>query len=104
MSAQIEEKVKDCTMCHDYAPAQQKEPLIPSPVPDLPWEVAASDILTFEGEQYLVLVDYYSKYIEVTKLKNLTSPEIKGALKEHVSRHGIPAKLITDCGAQYASK
>ena len=26
MSAQIEEKVKDCTICHDYAPAQQKEP------------------------------------------------------------------------------
>ena len=39
MSAQIEE---------------QKEPLIPSPVPDLPWEIAASDILTFEGEQYLL--------------------------------------------------
>ena len=46
MSAQIEKKVKDCTMCHDYAPVQQKEQLIPSPVPDLPWEVAASDILT----------------------------------------------------------
>ena len=36
MSAQIEEKVKDCTTCHDYAPAQQKEPLIPSPISDLP--------------------------------------------------------------------
>ena len=58
MSAQIEEKVKDCTICRDYAPAQQKEPLIPSPVPGLPWEIAASDILTFKGEQYLVLVDY----------------------------------------------
>jgi len=32
MSAQIEDKVKDCTTCHDYAPAEQKEPLIPSPV------------------------------------------------------------------------
>ena len=104
ISAQIEEKVKDCTMCHDYAPAQQKEPLIPSAVPDLPWELAASDILTFEGEQYLVLVDYYSKNIEETKLKDLTSLEIIGALKEHVSRHGISAKLITDCGAQCASK
>jgi len=36
MSAQIEDKVKDCTTCHYYAPAQQKEPLIPSPVPNLP--------------------------------------------------------------------
>ena len=105
VSAQIEEiDVKDCTMCHDYACAQQKEPLIPSPLPDLPWEVAASDILTCEGEQYLVLVDYYSKCVEVTKLKALTSLEIIGALKEHVSRHGIPAKIITDCGAQYTSK
>ena len=61
MSAQIEEKVKDCTICHDYAQVQQKEPLIPSPISDLPWAMAVSDIFTFESEQFLVLVDYYSK-------------------------------------------
>ena len=104
MSAQIEDKVKNCTMCRDYAPAQQKEPLMPSPVPDLPWEMAASDIFAFEGEHHLLLVDYYSKFIEVTKLKDLTSQETIGVLKEHFSRHGIPAKLITDCGSQYTSK
>ena len=82
MSAQIEDKVKDCIMCRDYAPAQQKEPLIPSPIPDLLWEIAASDILAFEGEKYLVLDEYYSKYIEATKLKDLTSLETIGALKE----------------------
>ncbi len=103
MSAQIEEKVKDCTLCHNYASAQPKEPLILSPFPDLPWAMAASDIFTFEGENYLVLVDYFSKYIEVTKLKDLTSQETIEALKEHFSRHGIPAKLVTDCGTQYTS-
>jgi len=104
MSAQIEDKVKDCTTCHDYTPAQQKEPLIPSPVPDLPWKMAASDIFAFEGEHYLLLVDYYSKFIEVTKLKDLTSQETTEVLKEHFSRHGIPAKLVTDCSSQYTSK
>ena len=104
MSAQIEEKVKSCTICHDYAAAQQKEPLIPSAIPDLPWARAASDILTFEGEQYLVLVDYYSKYIECTKLKDMTSQETIEALKEHFGRHGIPSRLITDCGTQYTSR
>ena len=103
MSGQIEDKVKDCTTCHDYAPAQQKEPLMPSPVPDLPWERAASDIFAFEGEHYLLLVDYFSKFIEVTKLKDLTSLETIEVLKEHFSRHGIPAKLVTDCGSQYTS-
>ena len=50
MSAQIELKVNDCTICHDYAPAQQKESLIPSPISDLPWAMAASDIFTSESE------------------------------------------------------
>ena len=104
MSAQIEEKVKDCTICLDYAPAKQKEQLIPSPISDLPWAMAASDIFTFESEQFLVLVDYYSKYIEVTKLKDLTSQETIQALEEHFGRHGMPARLITDCGVQYTSK
>lgn len=46
-----------------------------APVPDLPWAIGASDILTFEGEHHLVLVDYYSKDIEVTKLIDNTSQE-----------------------------
>ena len=83
MSAQIEEKVKDCSICHDHAPAQCKEPLIPSAVPDVPWSNAASDIFTFEGENYLLLVDYYSKYIEVSRLGDMTSTETIRALKEH---------------------
>lgn len=54
--------------------------------------MAASDILTFEGEHHLVLVDYHSKqYIELTKLKYLANQETIEALKEHFCRHGIPA-------------
>ena len=73
MSAQIEDKVKDC-------------------------------LCATTTRHYLVLVDYYSKYIEVTKLNDLTSQDTIEALKEHFSRHGIPAKLVTDCGVQYTSK
>ena len=77
---------------------------MPSPVSNLPWAMAASEIFTFEGHHYPVLVDYFSKYIEVTKLNDLTSQDTIEALKEHFSRHGIPAKLVTDCGVQYTSK
>ena len=79
-------------------------PMLPSPVSSLPWVMAASDIFAFEGHHYLVLVDYYSKYIEVIKLNDLTSQDTIEALKEHFSRHGIPEKLVTDCGVQYTSK
>ena len=66
--------------------------------------MAASDILTVEGEHHLELVDYYSKCIEVTKPKDLTSQETIEALKEDLSQHSIPEKLVTNCGAQYTSK
>ena len=92
MSAQIEDKVKDCTVCHNYAPAQQKQPLMPSPVSDLPWAMAASDIFAFEGHHYLVLVDYYSKYIEVTKLNDLTSQDTIEALRRQ--RHPEKPRLV----------
>ena len=49
--------------------------------------MAASDILTVEGEHHQELVDYYSKCIEVTKLKDLTSQETTEALKEDLSQH-----------------
>ena len=101
MSAQIQEKVKDCNICHDHASAQCKEPLIPSAVPGVPWSNAASDIFTFEGENYLLLVDYY---IEVSRLGDMTLTETIRTLKEHFGRHGIPSKLSTDCVSQYTSK
>ena len=63
--------------------------MLPSPVSNLPWAMAASDIFAFEGHHYLVLVDYYSKYIEVTKLNDLTSQDTIEALKEHFSRHDV---------------
>ena len=51
-----------------------------------------------------VIFYYYSKYTEVTKLKELTSQKTIEALKEHFSRHGIAGKLVTDCGVKNASK
>ena len=103
MSSEVEQKVKDCTTCHDYAARQHKEPMIPSKIPDYPWAEAASDIFTFESQNHVLSVDYYSKYIEVTKLTDLSAANTIEALKGHFERHWIPEKLTTDCGCQYTS-
>ena len=61
MRVHTEEKVKDRITCHDYAPVQKKDPK------SCPRSASGNSyvILAFDQEQYLVLVDYYSKYIEV---------------------------------------
>ena len=104
MNSQVEEKIKNCSICHDYAPAQPKEPMIPGKTPVYPWAEVASDTFTFQSENYVLLVDYLSKYIEVIELSNLPACSTAEALKGRYERHGIPDKLTTDCGTQYMSE
>ena len=50
-----------------------------------------------------MLVDYYSRYIEVQKLKSTTSTSVVTALKELFSRHGVPSTVVSDNGPQLSS-
>lgn len=59
------EKVSGFSICHDHSQAQAKEPLMPSRPPDLPWSKVALDLFSFNGDDYVLVIDYYSENIEV---------------------------------------
>jgi len=42
-------------------------------IPDIPFYKIAIDIAEFGGKSYLVIVDYYSRWIEILNLYNKTS-------------------------------
>lgn len=77
---------------------------MPTPFPDYPWQVVGSDLFELKGEQYLVIVDYFSRFPEVIKMTTTTSAAIITALKSIFSRYGIPEVLRSDNGSQYASR
>ena len=52
---------------------------------------------------YLFVVDYYSRYIEVAKLISTSANSIITHLKSIFSRHGIPEMVISDNGPQYSA-
>ena len=103
MSQAIYDMVSDCPTCEAYHNKQTSESLRPTPTPDLPWNVVGTDIFDWQGSHYLLAVDYFSKYIEVDRLSDMSSGVTIETLKSQLSRHGIPEVLQSDNGPQFSS-
>lgn len=104
MGKQIADLVSKCAICLENRNSIQKEPLIPSEIPNRPWEIVATDLFTWNDSDYLVIVDYYSKYFEFAKLENTKSSTVIMHTKSIFARHGIPVQVKSDNGPQYTSK
>ena len=68
-----------------------------------PWAKVAADLCEFGNTILLVVSDYYSNYIEVARLNNLTTRAVVKELKEIFARFGLPGALVTDNGPQFSS-
>ena len=55
---------------------KRHQPLIPSPLLDLPWQRVATDLYEWKQQMYLLVVDYYSHYIEIERLNKATADEV----------------------------
>ena len=96
MTKDIEEMVSMCKECMKYRSSQPKIPMQTRYITLLPWQIVESDVLEYKNQNYLVVIDYYSKYIEALKLNNKTSNDFIRCLNEIFSRHGYPQTLIAD--------
>ena len=103
LGSQIEELIVNCSNCRQQEHTRA-EPLLPLELPIYQWQKVVTDLLEYKKGQYLVVVDYYSRYVELAKLNSLTSADIILHLKSIFARHGIPGYMISDNGPQYASK
>lgn len=104
MSAQIADLISSCDICLENRNSNQKEPMIPSQVPTLPWEMVATDLFHWEGSDYLIVVDAYSRYFEIAKLEDTKSSTVILHLKSVFARHGVPKEVKSDNGPQYSAR
>ena len=103
VSKDVENFVKSCPDCQKSMQLP-REPLIQSPLPSYPWEKVASDLFEFKKRTYILVVDYFSRYVEIQQLSSTTSTTIVTVLKSLFARHGVPTTLVTDNGPQYVSQ
>ena len=105
MNSQIEDMTNSCEICLKHRPRLQKEPMTIHPIPALPWHKVDADLFEFDRVHYLLMVDYFSNYIEVVQLNQDTrSSTIIRHFKINIARYGLMETLITDNGPQFSSK
>ena len=68
-----------------------------------PFERVGIGRFEFNGQHYLVTVNFFSNLAEIDVMPSISSRDFIFALKRHFCRYGIPKCLISDCGRQFVS-
>jgi len=103
MSGELRQFVESCHICATYSDRQPAEPLSMHEVSSRPWEKVGTDLFTFRDRNYLITVDYFSKFFELDYLPDTSSETVIIKLKHHFARYGIPDVVVSDGGPQYSS-
>uniref|UniRef100_A0A671NMU5 Integrase catalytic domain-containing protein n=1 Tax=Sinocyclocheilus anshuiensis TaxID=1608454 RepID=A0A671NMU5_9TELE len=111
-SSEAKKYVISCAVCQFTKPSQRKPAGFMIPIcPQRPWEYTGVDFAgplpcTSCGNAYiLVFVDYFSKWVEVSAVREATAQVAASKLLSEVfARHGAPTYLISDRGSPFVSE
>ena len=104
MTTRIRELVKNCEQCREFRRVP-REPLMCTEFPERPWWRLAIDLMEKQGTTYLVVVDYFSRFITVHPLIESTTSEcVVKVLQELFCMIGIPNSVMSDNGPQFTSE
>ena len=103
---EAEKKCRECFGCQMVSKHVPPPPIKPTRLPERAWQEIAVDLLgpLPTGEHLLVVVDYFSRWMEVDVLRSTTSAAVIKCLDNHFARYGIPAGLRTDNGSNLVSE
>lgn len=107
MDKDIETCCKQCYGCHLVGQSEKPEPMKRRELPTQPWEHLCADFLgplPVSGYNLLVVVDFYSRWIEVFKLKTISSDKIIQCFKQLFAVHGLPISMQTDNAQNFNSR
>ena len=102
LSKQLGDLVNNCRVCCKNH-KNPVEPLVQGDLPEHPWQRIATDLFEYKQNKYLLLVDLYSRYIEIAQLDKTQSSDIIRHMKSIFARHGIPVSVYSDNGPQYSA-
>ena len=98
----IEDYTKRCQECIKRSQVA-KEPLQPHDIPEGPWRKLGIDYFAFDGNSYVLICDYFSKFPFLYRAKT-SFWSLRDCLINLFSIEGYPDEIVSDNGPPFQSK
>ncbi|CAG9108181.1 unnamed protein product [Plutella xylostella] len=97
--------INSCEVCIQLRPSPARAPLAVWPYPPHPFYRVHIDFLgPINNNTYLVVVDAFSKWVEVYNMSCVSTAAVILRLQDFVSRFGVMHTLVSDNGTAFCSK
>ena len=98
MTASIKNHREACTDCRTIAPSNPTEPLMPTALPQWPFQAICMDFCQVGPSAYLACADRYSGWLIIYHIKASGSKlaQLKSICREIFSTYGAPEEVSTD--------
>lgn len=100
LNSELERKVKQCSVCQQYQHLPSRSPVHPWEYPSAPWERIHIDFAgPFERKMLLIIIDAYSKWLDVHVITSATSSATIDRLRQTFAIHRLPRVIVSDNGS-----
>lgn len=96
MSDHIEQFVRKCFVCQTHQNKNVKEPLLSHDIPDLPFLKLGIDIMDYKKKSFLVIYDYFSKWLDIKCITSKSAKCINNTLMDIFCNFGSPNEIVSD--------
>lgn len=104
INADIDSMVDKCAECLQQRNSPPRDELRSHTVPDRAWQKIGIDMFMCLGKRFQIVIDYFSKWIEVGKVpNNAESIDVIRHINELCTRFGYPEKIFSDGDPLYTS-
>ena len=99
----VQDMVESCSICQENRRANPQLAIHLREVPLYPFQAIGTDLFELHGTHYLLTVDYYSKWVNISLLTSTRAADVIMALDSQFADYGIPEVVYSDNGPQYAN-